>query len=254
MNIWTWLKFVTFLWLLRKGFKLARWLMVVAAAVAVWPVTVVAGTGYTAAWLRGWPPVRVYRTAAWTLVMTAAWLVALEASEPGFLAAREPGRAWGIGWDQLTIAGLARTLALLAPVAIPAGLALAGLTWAWRIYALTTGLGGIRASAPITFDARQWRRQIRTAKGLADAPGAVPLLARGGQIPIGGTIRAIGNRWRPVLCLPAAACTRHMVIVGATGSGKTNLMIRLWAGWFTATTAAARAGRGDRPLLVVLDC
>jgi len=27
----------------------------------------------------------------------------------------------------------------------------------------------------------------------------------------------------------AAACARHMVIVGATGSGKTNLMIRLWA-------------------------
>ena len=254
MNVWTWLKFVTFLWLLRKGFKLARWLMVVVAAVAVWPVTVVAGTGYAAAWLRGWPPVRVYRTAAWTLVMTAAWLVALEASEPGFLAAREPGRAWGIGWDQLTMAGLARSFALLAPLAIPTGLVLAGLTWAWRIYALTTGLGGIRASAPITFDARQWRRQIRTAKGLTDAPGAVPLLARGGQIPIGGTIRAIGHRWHPVLSLPAAACARHMVIVGATGSGKTNLMIRLWAGWFTASTAAARAGRGDRPLLVVLDC
>jgi hypothetical protein len=44
-----------------------------------------------------------------------------------------------------------------------------------------------------------------------------------------------------------------MVVVGATGSGKTNLMIRLWAGWFTATLAAARAGRGNRPLLVVLD-
>jgi len=31
-------------------------------------------------------------------------------------------------------------------------------------------------------------------------------------------------------------------------------MIRLWAGWFTATLQAARAGRGARPLLVVLDC
>ena len=82
----------------------------------------------------------------------------------------------------------------------------------------------------------------------------MPLLARGGQIPVGGTIRAIGHRWHPVLALPAAACARHMVIVGATGSGKTNLMIRLWAGWFTATLQAARAGRGDRPLLVVLDC
>ena len=31
-------------------------------------------------------------------------------------------------------------------------------------------------------------------------------------------------------------------------------MMRLWAGWFTATLAAARAGKGPRPLLVVLDC
>jgi len=34
MSVWTWLKFVTFLWLLRKGFKLARWLLVAVAAVA----------------------------------------------------------------------------------------------------------------------------------------------------------------------------------------------------------------------------
>ena len=45
-----------------------------------------------------------------------------------------------------------------------------------------------------------------------------------------------------------------MVVVGATGSGKTNLMIRQWAGWFTAALQAARAGRGNRPLLIVLDC
>jgi GTPase SAR1 family protein len=44
------------------------------------------------------------------------------------------------------------------------------------------------------------------------------------------------------------------VIVGATGSGKTNLMIRLWAGWFTAALDAHHAGEGDRPLLIVLDC
>ena len=31
-------------------------------------------------------------------------------------------------------------------------------------------------------------------------------------------------------------------------------MIRLWAGWFTAILDAARAGRGPRPLLIVLDC
>ena len=49
MNIWTWLKFVTFLWLLRKGFKLARWLMVVAAAAYPVPATTVTGQTATAA-------------------------------------------------------------------------------------------------------------------------------------------------------------------------------------------------------------
>jgi len=44
---------------------------------------------------------------------------------------------------------------LLAPVALPAGLVLAGLTWAWRNYAVT-------ASAPITFAARERKRQVRT--------------------------------------------------------------------------------------------
>ena len=254
MSVWTWLRFTACLWLLRKAFTLTGWLVLAAAAVAAWPVTMVALAGYLAASLRGWPPARLYRTAAWALPMTVAWLAALEVRAPGWLAARAPGRAWAAGWDHLAAAPFARTFALLAPAAVPAGLAVAGALWAWRIYAITTGLGGIRASAPITFDTRQWKRQVRTAMGLTDAPGAVPLLARGGQIPVGGTIRAIGHRWHPVLTLPAASCARHMVIVGATGSGKTNLMIRLWAGWFTATLQAARAGRGDRPLLVVLDC
>ena len=140
-------------------------------------------------------------------------------------------------------------------MALAGGLALGGVLWAWRIYAITTGLGGITASAPIIFDARQWNRQARTALGLTKAPGAVPLLARGGQIPVGGTIRAIGHKWRPVLAVPA------VVLRPAHGhrrrdrvSGKTNLMIRLWAGWFTATLPGSRSGRGDRPLLVVLDC
>ncbi|MGH3195179.1 MAG: helicase HerA domain-containing protein, partial [Streptosporangiaceae bacterium] len=242
------------LWLLRKAFRLAWWLLLAVAAVAAWPLTVVVAAGYAAAWLRGWPPARLYRAAACSLLVTAAWLAGLEILMPGFLAARAPGRAWAGGWGQLTAAHLAGVFASLAPAAVPAGLALAGLTWAWRNYAITAGLGGIMASAPITFDARQWRRQVATAQGLTAAPGAVPLLGRGGRIPVGGTIRAIGHRWRPVFTLDPAACARHMVIVGSTGSGKTNLMIRLWAGWFTAALAAWRAGRGGRPLLMVLDC
>jgi hypothetical protein len=252
MSVWSWLKLTVCLWLLRTMIKAGGWLLLAALAIAAWPVTVVAVTGYVAAWLRGWPPARLRRAGAWALIPAGVWLSVQFARLPAWRrVALAPVRAWAPGWSHLD---LARAFLLLAPFAVPAGLALAALAWAWRNYAITTGLGGIMASAPITFDARQWRRQVRTARGLTDAPGAVPLLARGGRIPIGGTIRAIGHRWHPVFTIPAAACARHMVIVGATGSGKTNLMIRLWAGWFTATLAAARAGRGRRPLLIVLDC
>jgi hypothetical protein len=254
VSVWSWLKFTFVLWLIRKAFKLAWWLLLALAALAAWPITIVTAAGYTTAWLRGWPPVRLYRAAAWSLPATAAWLAGLEIRQPGFLAARDPGRTWAGGWGHPAAAYLAAVFAALAPVTVPAGLALSGLVWAWRNYAVTAGLGGIMASAPITFDARQWRRQVRTARGLTRAPGAVSLLARGGKIPVGGTIRAIGHPWHPVFTLDAGALSRHMVIVGSTGSGKTNLMIRLWAGWFTATLQAARAGNGGRPLLVVLDC
>ncbi len=255
MSVWSWVKLTVCLWLLRKMVKMAGWLLLVAAAVAAWPVTVVAVIGYVAAWLRGWPPVRLRRAAGWALPPAAVWLAVQTARRHAWRpVALAPVQDWERGWSHLAAAGAVRSFLLLAPFAVPAGLALAALAWAWRIYAITTGLGGVMASAPITFDTRQWKRQVRTARGLTEAPGAVPLLARGGRIPVGGTIRAIGHRWHPVFTIPDTACTRHMVIVGATGSGKTNLMIRLWAGWFTATLAAARAGRGHRPLLVVLDC
>ena len=255
MSVWSWLKLTVFLWLLRKMIKGTGWLLLAALAVAVWPVTLVTVTGYAAAWLRGWPPVRLGRAAAAALPTTVIWLVAEGARQHAWQAiALAPVRDWAHGWHHLTAIGVTRTFLLVAPVAIPAGLGLAALLWGWRIYALTTGIGGWLASAPITFDARQWKRQVRTAQGWTAAPGSVPLLARGARIPVGGTIRVIGHRWHPVFTVPHAACARHMVIVGATGSGKTNLMMRLWAGWFTAALAAARAGRDGRPLLVVLDC
>ena len=259
MSVWSWLKLTVCLWLLRKLVKLTGWLLLAAAAVAAWPVTLAAAAGYVAAWLRGWPPVRLRRAAALCLPMTVVWLVA-EARQRAWPAmARDPGRDWAQGWHHLAGAGVVRTFLLVAPVTIPAGLGLAALGWAWRNYAVTAGIGGWLASAPITFDARQWKRQVRTARGRTAAPGSVPLLTRQlptrqALIPVGGTIRTVGHRWHPVFAVPSAACARHMVIVGATGSGKTNLMMRLWAGWFSAALAAAAAGRGPRPLLVVLDC
>jgi hypothetical protein len=256
MTAWTWMRLTASLWLLRKAVKVTPWLLLVAVLIAAWPLSLVVLAGYVAAWWRGWPPARLCRAAACALPGIAVWVLAPAVHVRAWRAAvLTSGRAWQHSWPpQPAALAAARTFVLLAPATVPAGLGLAAAVWAWRNYAITTGLAGITASAPIKFDARQWRRQVRTAKSLTEAPGAVPLLARGGRIPVGGTIRAIGHRWDPVFALPATALTRHMVIVGATGSGKTNLMIRLWAGWFTATLQAARAGRGNRPLLLVLDC
>ena len=71
---------------------------------------------------------------------------------------------------------------------------------------------------------------------------------------IGATIRTVRHKWRPILAVPYRSFARHSVIVGSSGSGKTNLMMRLWAGWYAAATAAYQRREGDRPLLVVLDC
>jgi len=254
MTVLSWLRFTIALWLLRVTVKIARWLLLAAVLVAVWPVTVVAILGYVAAWGRGWPAARLRRAATATVALTGLYAVADVVRQHGAQAAAlAPVDAWAHGWhaDALVVA---RMFVLVCPVAVPAGLGLAAALWAWRNYAVSAGIGGRMASAPVAFDARQWRRQVAAAAGRTAAPGLVPLLTRKGTIPIGGTIRAIGCRWQPVFTLPASACARHMVIIGATGSGKTNLMIRLWAGWFTAALDAWFAGRGDRPLLIVLDC
>jgi hypothetical protein len=254
MTVWSFLKLTICLWLLRKAARAFGWLVLLAAAVAAWPLTLVTAAGYGAAWARGWPPARLRRAAAWSLPPTFVWAMTVLSDQHAWAPlGLVPATDWQHGWHTLTGTGLAREFLQLAPFAVPAGLLLAAALWAWRNYAINSGLGGWMASAPISFDAKQWRRQVRTAKARTAAPGTVPLLARGGRIPVGATIRAIGHRWHPVFTLPHDACGRHMVIVGSTGSGKTNLMIRLWAGWYTAALDhAARGGR--RPLLVVLDC
>jgi hypothetical protein len=157
-------------------------------------------------------------------------------------------------WHAVAAGRMVTGFVLVAPVAVPVGLAVASGLWAWRIYALDTGLSGKTASAPVVFDARQWERQARTARARITAPGSVPLADAHGRVVMGATIRAVGHRWRPVLAVPYAAMGRHQVVIGASGSGKTNLMIRIWAGWYAAARTAHHQHRAPRPLLVVLDC
>jgi molybdopterin-guanine dinucleotide biosynthesis protein len=44
------------------------------------------------------------------------------------------------------------------------------------------------------------------------------------------------------------------VVVGTTGTGKTTLLLRLWAGFLARALELYAAGRAGRPLLVLLDC
>ena len=104
MSVWAWLKLTACLWLLRKMVKVTGWLLLAAAAVAAWPVTLVAVAGYVAAWLRGWPPVRLSRAAAACLLpVTAVWLVAEASRHPAWQAiALAPVRDWERGWHHVT--------------------------------------------------------------------------------------------------------------------------------------------------------
>ena len=175
MSVWSWLKLTAALWLLRKAVKAFGWLLVAALTVTAWPLTLVAGFGYLAAWLRGWPPVRLWRAAAWALPMTAVYAIGQAIRLRAWPAvALAPINDWSHAWRLLAAGSMPRAGLLVAPVAVPAGLAIAAALWAWRIYAITTGLAGQTASAPISFDARQWRRQVRAARGRSSASPTDP--------------------------------------------------------------------------------
>lgn len=241
-------------WALRQAFRLARFLLIAAVLAALWPVTAIMIISAGAAWLAGWPPARLFRAAAWSSVMTGVWLVAVALRARTWQAvAVAPLTTWQQATGWLVHGRVLPAVVLILPLAVPAGLLAGGIAWQQRITAMAAGAAGRHAYAPAAFDARQWQRQARTARGRLAAPGPFPLVTCRGTVPAGSVIRTVGVHWAPVLEIPAAAFTRHMVIVGASGTGKTNLMIRLWAGWLAAMLAAARRG-GPRPLLVALDC
>jgi hypothetical protein len=252
--MWWYLRARFALWLLRVAGRVIRWAALAAILAAAAPITIVAGVGFAGAWLRGWPPARLRRAALWALPMTAAYLAGRGLQAATWRAfALAPVRDWQAAWHQAAAGRVVTAFALTAPVAVPAGLLAAAGLWAWRIYAIENGLAGKTATAPVVFDARQWRRAARAARGRVTAPGTFPL-ASGGRIVMGATIRAVGHRWRPVTAVPYQAMGRHQVVIGSSGCGKTNLMMRTWAGWYAAALTAHYQHGAARPLLVVLDC
>jgi hypothetical protein len=241
--------------LARIIWRLLRVAVFVAAMIVAAPIVLVAAYSATLAWFLGWPPRQLYRAAAWCLPMLAVWLAAMAADGqrwPRLAAA--PYLAWLAMWHEAEAGGYLKAAVTVAPLAIPLGLVAGGLAWSWRIYTMETGSGGLAPSAPAAFDQRQWRHQVRTAQARISAPGSVPLLLRDGSVVAGATIRTVRHPARALAVLPYPRLRSHQVVLGTTGTGKTTLLLRLWAGFMTRGLQLHAAGRGPRPLLVVLDC
>jgi hypothetical protein len=267
------------LWLLRNA-------VLVGVAVAVAPVTLVAVGAAGYAWWRGWTPRRLYQAAVWCLPMAAAWLVAVVVwparvigngrpggtaaaggtgpaggNPPGvgpgtawFRMAAAPYRLWAGMWQLVGHGQAGGAVVAVASLAVPLGVTAGGVAWAYRLFRMRSGAGGLTPAAPAAFDQRQWRHQVRSARALIAAPGSLPLRSGDGQVAVGATIRSVRHRAGPAMVIPYERLRSHQVVIGSTGTGKTTLLLRLWAGFMASGLRRHAAGTGRPPLLVVLDC
>ena len=253
--MWWYLRARLLVWVLRVTGRVLRWAVLAAVLVAAAPVTVVAGVGFAGAWLRGWPAVRLRRAACWSLLMTGVYLAGRALQVRTWQAlVLAPVHDWRHAWHLVAAGRVVTAFVLCAPVAVPAGLFVASGLWAWRIYAIENGLAGKTATAPVGFDARQWRRAARAARGRVTAPGAFPLADRRGRVVMGATIRAVGHRWRPV--------TARALRGDEPPSGDHRLLrVREdepddahLGGLVRRRPGRPLSARRARPLLIVLDC
>jgi hypothetical protein len=267
-------------WPPRRIYAGALWClpMVVAwlVAVAAWPVRAMGGDA------QGHPGTGTGGNAAGSAIVRPGYPTYPAGAGPGapwFRVMAAPYRAWLAMWQLIEHGHLVAAAVAVAPPAIPLGLVAGGLGWTYRQFRMRTGTGGLTPEAPGAFDQRQWRHQVRTARALIAAPGSLPLLSRGGHVVAGATIRAV----RPsagqhsagqhsagqhsagqhsagqhsagrAAAIPYERLRAHQVVIGSTGTGKTTLLLRLWAGFMAAGLRRYAAGAGRRPLLVVLDC
>jgi hypothetical protein len=250
-----WLSLIAVRAALRAMGRMLRVGAVAALVIAAAPASVVAAFSVALAWLAGWPPGRLYRAALWCGPMVVVWLAATAiAGRSASQAAMTPYLAWLAMWHRGAAGSYPAAVAVIAPAAIPVGLAAGGLAWSYRIRSMQTGTGGLSPDAAVTFDLRQWRHQARSARARIAAPGAVPLTTRNGSLVAGAVIRTVGHPSRPIASIPYSRMRSHQVVIGTTGTGKTTLLLRLWAGFMATALRRHAAGQGRLPLLVVLDC
>ncbi len=226
-----------------------------ALIAAALPVSVVAAVSLWLAWLLGWPPARLGRAALSCAPMVAVWLAATAVTGRTATAVAEaPQAAWLAMWHLGAAGRYPAAAIVIAPAAIPLGLAAGAVAWSRRIRSMQAGTAGLSPAAAAAFDRRQWRHQARTARARIAAPGSVPLTSRNGSVVPGAVIRVVGHPARPVAEIPYQRLRSHQVVIGTTGTGKTTLLLRLWAGFMATALRRSAAGTGRPPLLVVLDC
>jgi hypothetical protein len=250
----------------RGALRLGQGAALAAVAVLLAPVTVTAAVAFWYGWWRGAPARRVGMAAAWCLPMVVTWLIAVAVWPAGagglwFRLAAAPYRAFSAMWQLAWHGHLAAAAIAAAPPSIPLGIAAGGLGWAYRGLRMRSGAGGLTPESPGAFDRRQWRHQVRAAQALIAAPGSLPLLSRRGDVVAGAAIRSAGPGTgrrgagqHGALAIPYERLRAHQAVIGSTGTGKTTLLLRLWAGFMAAGLRRYAAGEGRRPLLVVLDC
>jgi hypothetical protein len=237
-------------------------LLLAAAAVALAPVTLVAAGTAAFGWWRGLPPRRLARGAAWCGPMVLAWLTALALRPaPGgtwwFRAAAGPYQAWLAMWRLGAHGHIAAAAIAIAAPAVPLGILAGSWLWRVRIFRMETGSGGRSPAAAARFDAGLWRRQVRAAQAPGAVPGSLPLLSfgsSGDSVVTGAVIRSVRHRGGRAAAIPYDRLRSHQVVIGSTGTGKTTLLLRLWAGFMAGGMRRYAAGQAARPLLVVLDC
>ena len=127
----------------RLAFAGLRAVAAVALLTAAAPVSLVAAIAMLTAWWHGWPPSRLYRSAAWCAPMIAVWLAVTGAASGSMAAvAAAPYRAWLSMWHLGAAGSYPAAAAVIAPAAIPLGLAVAGLAWSARVRSMAAGAGG----------------------------------------------------------------------------------------------------------------
>ncbi len=257
-----WLSLLAAQAILRLFFGTLALFIATAAVIAAAPVSFVAAGAFIAAWLGGWQPRRLLRAAAWCAPMVAVWLAGTWLAQPRgahrppalLRVLSAPYEAWAAFWRLAAAGDALHAATAVAPVAIPLGLAAGGLIWAYRIGSLRSGAGGISPASAAAFDLRQWQRQARAARARVAAPGSIPLTTRKDLLGVGAVIRSVGHRGGQIAAIGYQRMRSHQVVIGTTGTGKTTLLLRLWAGFMAVGLRRHAAGCGPPPLLVVLDC